>query len=152
MRLTETKIRQIIKEELIGFLNEIQDVSVGKKSYLGLGTKSKNIATNPEVRTKPQSGKTPTISRPDTTVDPNSPISSYENLIRNDSSFRNLFIQAVDQKTGFVNTQTISKYLRGLVKNDSDKDKMLAALTKENIQDLIEYAQTFKVVRENKRR
>ena len=150
MRLTEAQIRRIIKEEIHEVINRYSNDPVPPIKF---GPKpTKNIATNPDIRTKPQSGKTPTVNRPDTNVDPNSPISSYENLIRNDSSFRNLFIQAVDQKTGFVNTQTISNYLRGLVKNDSDKDKMLAALTKENIQDLIEYAQTFKVVRENKRR
>ena len=148
MRMTEAQIRRIIKEELLIVL-EVQDVSVGKKSYLGLGTKSPNIATNPEVRTKPQSGNIASVPKRDFNVDPNSPVSSYENLIRNDPDFRNLFIQV--SRTFPMGKNRIISYLRGLVKSDEGMDKMLNALTQQNIEDLVEYTQEFEVVRENKR-
>ena len=148
MRITEAQIRRIIKEELIIVL-EVQDPTV-KYSFLGLGKKDKNIAVNPEVRTKPQSGNVANVPKRDFKIDPSSPITSYENLIKNDPDFRNLFIQV--SRTFPMGKDRIINYLTGLAKSDEGMDKMLSALTKENIEDLVEYTKEFPVVRENKRK
>jgi hypothetical protein len=146
MRITEIQLRKVIKEELIKVL-EVQDPAF-KYSFFPKSTP--NMATNPEVRTKPQSGNVPSIPKRDFNVDSSSPISSYENLIRDDSSFRNLFIQV--SKTFPMGKDRIIRYLKGIAKSDEDMDKMLNALTQQNIEDLVEYTKEFEVVRENKRK
>ena len=146
MRMTEAQIRRIIKEELLNVL-EVQDPTVVRQ-YPPKPTK--NMATNPEVRTKPQSGNVPSIPKRDFKIDPSSPITSYENLIENDPEFRNLFIQV--SKTFPMGKDRIIRYLRGIAKSDEGMDKMLSALTQQNIKDLVEYTKQFEVVRENKRR
>jgi len=153
MRLTETKIRQIIKEELIGFLNEIQDVSVGKKSYLGLGTKSKNIATNPEVRTKPETSSTPSISKTDIKFNPNEPIKSLEDLVINNPQFRNILVSSV-KSTGFVDIPTISNFIKNYFALDQKRldDLMEKVNNSGAINRLHRMALRKPAVRENKRK
>ena len=146
MRMTEAQIRRIIKEELLIVL-EVQDPTVVKRFT---PKPTPNIGINPRVRTKPQSGNVASVPKRDFNVDPSSPISSYENLIRNDPDFRNLFIQV--SRTFPMGKNRIISYLRGLVKSDEGMDKMLNALTQQNIEDLVEYTQEFEVVRENKRK
>ena len=64
----DSLISRIIKEELLNVL-EVQDPTVVKQ-YPPKPTK--NMATNPEVRTKPQSGNVPSISKRDFKIDPSS--------------------------------------------------------------------------------
>lgn len=109
MRITETQIRKVIREELVKVL-EIQDPTVGKKSYLGLGTKDQNIATNPKVRTKPQSGNVPSILKRDIEFNRNEPIKSLEELVRTNPQFRNILVSSV-KSTGFVDIPTISQFV-----------------------------------------
>lgn len=146
MRLTEAQIRKVIREELINVL-EMSDPTVVKRFP---PKPTPNIGINPRVRTKPQSGNVASVPKRDFKIDPSSPITSYENLIKNDPDFRNLFIQV--SRTFPMGKDRIISYLRGLAKSDEGMDKMLNALTKENIEDLVEYTKEFPVVRENKRK
>ena len=108
MRMTEAQIRRIIKEELLNVL-EVQDPTV-KYSFLGLGKKDKNMATNPEVRTKPQSGNVPSIPKREIEFNRNEPIKSLEELVRTNPQFRDTLVKSV-KSTGLVDIPTISQFV-----------------------------------------
>ena len=109
MRMTEAQIRRIIKEELLNVL-EVQDPTV-KYSFLGLGKKDKNMATNPEVRTKPQSGNVPSIPKREIEFNRNEPIKSLEELVRTNPQFRNILVASTPSKDYSYNP-TISNFIK----------------------------------------
>lgn len=109
MRMTEAQIRRIIKEELIIVL-EVQDPTV-KYSFLGLGKKDKNIAVNPEVRTRPTPEYKSQTFKSESEMNLDSPIKSLENLVRTNPQFRNILVKSVGS-TGFVDIPTISRFIQ----------------------------------------
>ena len=149
MRITEAKIRRIIKEELINVL-EMQDPTF-KYSFFPKPTP--NMATNPEVRTKPQSGNVPSISRTDIKFNPNEPIKSLEDLVINNPQFRNILVSSV-QSTGFVDIPTISNFIKNYFALDQKRldDVMEKVNSSGAIDHLLKLALGEKAVRENKRK
>jgi hypothetical protein len=149
MRLTEAQIRRIIKEELLVVL-EVQDPSV-KYSFSPKPTK--NIATNPEIRTKPQSGNVPSISRTDIKFNPNEPIKSLEDLVINNPQFRNILVKSV-QSTGFVDIPTISNFIKNYFALDQKRldDVMEKVNSSGAINRLRRMALRKPAIRENKRK
>jgi len=149
MRTTEAKIRRIIKEELINVL-EMQDPTF-KYSFFPKPTP--NMATNPEVRTKPQSGNVPSISRTDIKFNPNEPIKSLEDLVINNPQFRNILVSSV-QSTGFVDIPTISNFIKNYFALDQKRldDVMEKVNSSGAIDHLLKLALGEKAVRENKRK
>jgi len=149
MRITEAKIRKIIKEELINVL-EMQDPTF-KYSFFPKPTP--NMATNPEVRTKPQSGNVPSISRTDIKFNPNEPIKSLEDLVINNPQFRNILVKSV-QSTGFVDIPTISSFINNYFASDQKRlDDVKKTINISGVIDhLLELALGEKAVRENKRK
>ena len=106
MRMTEAQIRRIIKEELLNVL-EVQDPTVVRQ-YPPKPTK--NMATNPEVRTKPQSGNVPSIPKREIEFNRNEPIKSLEELVRTNPQFRDTLVKSV-KSTGLVDIPTISQFV-----------------------------------------
>jgi hypothetical protein len=107
MRMTEAQIRRIIKEELINVL-EVQDPTVVKRFA---PKPTKNMATNPEVRTKPQSGNVPSIAKREIEFNRNEPIKSLEELVRTNPQFRNILVASTPSKDYSYNP-TISNFIK----------------------------------------
>lgn len=149
MRMTEAQIRRIIKEELLNVL-EVQDPTVVKR-YPPKPTK--NMATNPEVRTKPQSGNVPSIPKRDIQFNRNEPIKSLEDLVRTNPQFRNILVASTPSKDYSYNP-TISNFIKNyfVLDQKSLDDVMEKANSSGAINRLRRMALRTPAVRENKRR
>jgi hypothetical protein len=149
MRITEAKIRRIIKEELINVL-EMQDPTF-KYSFFPKSTP--NIATNPEVRTKPETSSTQNISRTDIKFNPNEPIKSLEDLVINNPQFRNILVSSV-KSAGFVDIPTISNFIKNYFALDQKRlDDVIEKVNSSGaINRLHRMALRKPAIRENKRK
>jgi len=150
MRITEAKIRKIIKEEIQEVINRYNS---DPNPQIRFRDKTINMATNPEVRTKPQSGNVPSISRTDIKFNPNEPIKSLEDLVINNPQFRNILVSSV-QSTGFVDIPTISNFIKNYFSLDQKRldDVMEKVNSSGAIDHLLKLALGEKAVRENKRK
>jgi hypothetical protein len=69
------------------------------------------MATNPEVRTKPQSGNVPSIAKREIEFNRNEPIKSLEELVRTNPQFRNILVASTPSKDYSYNP-TISNFIK----------------------------------------
>jgi len=150
MRITEAKIRRIIREEIEEVINRYNS---DPNPQIRFRDKTINMATNPEVRTKPQSGNVPSISRTDIKFNPNEPIKSLEDLVINNPQFRNILVKSV-KSTGFVDIPTISSFINNYFASDQKRlDDVKKTINISGVIDhLLELALGEKAVRENKRK